>query len=213
MGFLSGGPYYHLTGRTGNNVGRVVRGKNVFSMRPAKSSTPPTVLQLNQQNKWRLVVQWLRRLGGILNVGFASYDSEMSPRNAALSYNLANAVTGVAPNYAIDYGKVVFSRGVLDLPESIAVSAAAGAKLDFSWAAPIGDSNALGTDKATFLVYNPIRDKFVTLKGVILRSALTYSMQLPPDFTGNAVECWLSFGSEDAKLISDSFYVGQVSVI
>lgn len=35
FGFLSGGPYYHLVGRTGNNVGRVLNGKKNLLYAPA----------------------------------------------------------------------------------------------------------------------------------------------------------------------------------
>jgi hypothetical protein len=208
MGFLKGGPFYHLQGRTGNNVGRVVKGKNVFSMRPAKSSKPATVLQLDQRFKFGLMATWLRRLAGVIYVGFKDYDAEMSPRNAAIGYNLQNAVTGVSPNYTIDYTKVVYSRGILDLPDNPLVAVAAGAKINYTWAAPLGDTNALGTDKVTFVVYNEARDKFVTLKGGAIRSALAYSLQLPLDFSGEEVQVYMSFVSADGKLVSDSIYMG-----
>jgi hypothetical protein len=213
MGFLKGGPFYHLVGRTGNNVGRVVKGKNVFAMRPAKSSVDPTQLQIDQRFKFGLIATWLRRLAGVIDVGFKDYDAEMSPRNAAISYNLLNAVTGVSPNYTIDYEKVVYSRGLLDLPNDPLVAVAAGAKINYTWAAPVGDTNALGTDKVTFMVYNAVRDKFVTLKGIALRSALAYSLQLPLDFSGEDVEIYLSFVSADGKLVSDSLYMGNLTVL
>jgi hypothetical protein len=164
-------------GRTGNNVGRVVKDKNTFSMRPAKSSVDPTQLQIDQRFKFGLIATWLRRLAGVIDVGFKDYDAEMSPRNAAISYNLLNAVTGVSPNFSIDYEKVVY------------------------------------TDKVTFMVYNAVRDKFVTLKGIALRSALAYSLQLPLDFSGEDVEIYLSFVSADGKLVSDSLYMGNLTVL
>ena len=208
MGFLKGGPYYHLVGRTGNNVGRVVKGKNVFAMRPAKSSKPATQLQLDQKLKFGLVTSWLRRLAGVVDVGFKDYDAEMSPRNAAVSYNLQKAVIGVSPNYTIDYQKVVYSRGLLDVAYNPLIAVTAAARLDYTWGAPTGDTNARGTDKATFVVYNESKNKFVTLKGAILRSALAYNLLLPADWSGDTVVAYLSFVSDDGKLVSDSVYVG-----
>ena len=213
MGFLKGGPYYHLVGRTGNNVGRVVKGKNVFAMRPAKSSKLPTQALLDQRFKFGLITNWLRRLAGVINVGFKDYDSEMSPRNAAVSYNLQNAIIGVSPNYTIDYEKVVYSRGLLDVAYNPLIAVTVAARLDYTWGAPTGDSNAQGTDKATFVVYNESKNKFVTLKGVILRSALAYNLLLPPDWSGDTVVAYLSFVSADGKLVSDSHYVGQFIVL
>ncbi|MNL82507.1 hypothetical protein D3C87_2099060 [compost metagenome] len=59
------------------------------------------------------------------------------------------------------------------------------------------------------MVYNPTKDKFTTLKGTILRSALAHSLQLPPDWSGDTVEAYLSVVSADGKMVSDSHYVGQ----
>lgn len=213
MGFLKGGPYYHLVGRTGNNVGRVVKGKNVFAMRPSASSKPATQALLDQRFKFGLITSWLRRLGAVIDVGFKDYDSEMSPRNAAVSWNLQNAVTGVSPNFTIDYAKVEYSRGKLDVANNPQVAITAAAKLDYSWAAPTGDSNALGTDKVTFVVYNESKDKFVTLKGAVQRSALAYVLQLPPDWSGDEVQAYISFVNANGKLVSDSVYIGPFVVL
>jgi len=213
MGFLTGGPFYHMVGRTGNNVGRVVKGKNVIAMRPSPSSKPATQAMLDQRFKFGLITSWLRRLGAVIDVGFKDYDAEMSSRNAAISYNLLNAVIGVSPNFTIDYEKVVYSRGKLDVANNPLVAVTTAAKLDYSWAAPTGDTNALGTDKVTFVVYNEAKNKFVTLKGVVQRSALAYVLQLPPDWSGDEVQTYISFVSADGKLVSDSVYLAPVTVL
>ncbi|ACU05067.1 DUF6266 family protein [Pedobacter heparinus] len=213
MGFLSGGPYYDMIGRTGNNVGRRVKGKNVFSMRPSKSNKAPTVAQVNQRLRFELVASWLRRLGSVIDIGFKEYDAQMSARNAAFSYNVLHAITGVTPNYTIDYAKVMFSKGPLDLPNDPQINVATAAKLDYSWAATTGDSNGLATDKFSFVVFNPSKNKFVTLKGGAVRSALAYSLQLPGDFSGDTVEAYFSIVSADGKMVSDSVYIGPFIVL
>jgi hypothetical protein len=212
MGFLTGGPFYDLIGRTGNNVGRKVKGKNVFSIRPSKSNKAPTLLQQVQREKWTAVVTWLRRLNGLVNVGFAAYDAKMSPMNAAIAYNLKKAVTLVAP-YQVNYAKVLFSKGHLDLPEVPEIVSGTAARLDYTWPANTGETNALATDKVTFMVYNEAKDKFVVLRGGAVRSALSYNLLLPGDFSGDDVEAYISFASTDGKLVSDSFYVGRFPVI
>lgn len=213
MGKLRGGIDFDMIGLLGNHVGRRTRGENIIAMRPAKSKKPPTVAQINQRLKFGLVASWLRRLGSVIDIGFKDYDAEMSARNAAFSYNLLRAVTGIAPNFTIDYAKVMFSLGLLDLPNTPEVSVVAAAKLDYSWAATTGDTNGLATDKLTFVVFNPSKNKFVTLKGGAVRSALAYSLQLPGDFSGDTVEAYFSMVSADGKLVSDSFYVGSFIVL
>ncbi|SMC43846.1 DUF6266 family protein [Pedobacter africanus] len=213
MGKLTGGIDYDMIGLLGNHVGRRTKGENIIAMRPAKSNKPPTQAQLNQRLKFALMAGWLRRLAAVINVGFQEYDAEMSPRNAALSWNLKNAIAGASPNYTIDYANVVYSKGLLDLPQAPQIAPAAGAKLDYSWGAVSGDTNGLATDKVTFAVYNPAKNKFVTLKGGAVRSALAYSLQLPPDWSGDGVEAYLSMVSADGKLVSDSYYVGPFTVL
>ena len=43
-----------------------------------------------------------------------------------------------------------------------------------------------------FMVYNPSKDKFVTLNGLILRSALAHSLPLPLDWSGDTVEAYFA---------------------
>ncbi|MNY29808.1 hypothetical protein D3C86_1638730 [compost metagenome] len=57
-------------------------------------------------------------------------------------------------------------------------------------------------------MYNPDKDKFVTLVGVAVRSALTYSLQVLPDWAGDEVHCWMSMTSADSKLVANSQYIG-----
>ncbi|MDR6784593.1 hypothetical protein ABIE26_003239 [Pedobacter africanus] len=213
MGKLTGGIDYDMIGLLGNHVGRRTKGENIIAMRPAKSSKPPTQAQLNQRLKFTLMATWLRRLAGVINVGFQEYDAEMSPRNAALSWNLKNAVTGVSPSFSIDYAKVIYSKGQLDLPQTPQVAVTAAAKLDYSWGPVSGDSNGLATDKVTFAVYNPDKNKFVTLRGGAVRSAQSFVLQLPPDWSGDDVKAYLSLVSADGKLVSDSFYAGSFTVL
>lgn len=213
MGKLFAGPFCDLTGKTGNNVGRWVKGKNIFAIKPHKSSVPPTQPMLDQRFKFGLINSWVSRISKLVKPGFADYDAGMSPVNACVGYNLKRAVTGTSPNFTINYSKVLYSRGKLDLPVTPAVVPAASAKLDYSWLAVTADTNAKPTDKVTFMVYNPLKDKFVILQGVVVRSALAYSLQLPPDWSGDDVEAFLSLASADGELVSNSYYVGQFTVL
>ncbi|WP_316813093.1 DUF6266 family protein [Pedobacter heparinus] len=129
------------------------------------------------------VTTWFRRLRGIVNVGFAGYDSEMSAMNATIGYNLKNAVTLVAP-YKVVYADVLFSRGYLDLPNAPEVETGTAAK-----------------------------GKFIFLRGGAVRSALGYNLLVPADFSGDHVQVYLSFESADGKLVSDSLYLGDHIVV
>lgn len=196
MGFLLGGPYYHLKGRTGNNVGRVVKGRNVFSMRPSKSNRPPTVKQLDQRLKFGMMTAWLSWTANVVKTGFAAYDATGSSMNAAVKYNLDNAVTGTSPNFMIDYPEVLLSKGHLAQARNLTVVADTAAELEFTWLANTGIFIGSASDKASFFVYCPIADQFCEVTGVVSRSALTYTMSLPAEFSGEVVHIWVSFVGE-----------------
>ncbi len=99
------------------------------------------------------------------------------------------------------------------MPANPVITITTAAKLDFSWGAPTGDTNALGTDKVTFVVYNESKNKFVRFKARILRSALALNLQLSLDWSGDEVQAYLSLVSADGELVSDSVHVGSFTVL
>ena len=212
MGKLTGGIDYDMIGRTGNHVGRRVRGVNIISMRPAKSNRPPTQLQLNQQIQFGLMTSWLSWIGSFIKIGFQNYDAGRSPMNAAVSYNLENAITGVSPNYAIDYGKVLFSRGVLSKAMDLVMATTEDAQLDFTWAVSTNSMPGAPTDKAVFIVYNPSKQEFVMSGAGPVRLTLSYDMALPSNFSGDNVQVWMVFVSADGKKVSDTQFIAATVV-
>jgi len=209
MGFLKGGPFYHLTGRVGNNVGRVVDGKNVFTMAPASGNRTPSMAQLVIQQKLGLVTPWLSDMSEFIRIGFENHPSGMSAWNAAVSYNLLHAVTGAAPNFSINYPMVRFSVGKLPKARNMAMATTQDAQLDFSWLATVPDlTKGLPTDKLVLVVYNPAKQEWELSVGAAMRSSLSYDMMLPVDWSGDNVQVWTSFISADDELVSTTVSLG-----
>ena len=213
MGKLTGGIDYDMIGKTGNHVGRRVKGENIISMKPAKSNRPPSPLQYDQRLRFGLITSWVRSLLSVLEIGYKEYTSEMSAYNMAVSENMKYAVTGVSPNFMIDYAEARFSKGVLRKLSDAEVANGVGAVIDFTWTSVIGQSYSKATDQVGVVVYNPVKDEFVALMNAAVRSAEEYELQLPLDWTGDPVHCWVLVVSADGKLVSDTLYVGQLTVI
>ncbi len=213
FGFLSGGPYYHLVGRTGNNVGRVVNGKNTFSMRPHPSSKPPTAAQLDVRLHFALINSFCSWIAPLIEVGFQDHKQDESANNAAVSYNLLNAVTGVSPNFVVDYPKFLYSRGKLSTPTTPEIATTTAAQVDFTWSAALMNDIGEDTDRATIMVYNPAQDVFITKVSAAARSAMNYTLILPAGFSGEMVHCYMSFVAVGGKTVSKSVYVGSALVI
>jgi hypothetical protein len=209
MGFLKGGPFYHMTGKVGNNVGRVVNGKNVLSIVPASGNRTSSPAQLVNQQKLTLVTGWLSELSDFIRIGFEDHASGMSPWNAAVQYNIRSAITGNSPNFTIDYPEVRFSEGKLAKAKNMALAVTEDAQLDFSWSASIPSLKAGGpADKLVLIVYNPAKQEWEVSVGAAMRSSLTYDLILPVDWSGDSVYIWTSFVSADSKMASTTDYVG-----
>ena len=212
MGRLTGGPYYFLIGRTGNNVGRVRNGKNTFSMRPHPSSKPPTEAQLAVRFPLGMFAAWLSWISPVIEIGFQDYDEGESAMNAAVGYNIKNAVTGVYPMQAIDYPKVLLSRGKVSGPSSPVMATTVDAQLDITWSDVIESTIGSLTDMATFVVYNPSRGAFAVRSGVVARSAESYDILLPSAWSTENVHVYMIFVEVGGKAVSTSAYLGATVV-
>jgi hypothetical protein len=86
------------------------------------------------------------------------------------------------------------------------------ASIDFSWEDNTGTGLAKEDDQAILLVHNPDKAQYVALENAADRSAGEVSLILPSNFTGDEVDCWMSFCAKDGKRMATSVYVGKVTV-
>jgi hypothetical protein len=214
MGIQHWGAFGGFQNQTGALVGHWTNGQNVITAIPHPSQKPPSVAQLNMRAKFKTVVGFLRRLTPLIRVGYQhAHKEKQTAFNAAFVDNYAKAVTGVAPDYLIDYPKLVYSKGQLSKAYNAEVLTTVAATVKYSWLATLASGLGGPTDMATLVVYNPAKDQLVTLVNAAARSVLTYSLLVPGDFSGDDVHAWISFVSADGKMASDSFYVGEFTVV
>jgi hypothetical protein len=210
MGIYNEGILGFFRGKVGRVVGSVVRGVHYMKGLGDFRADNPSQAQLDQRLKFALMTAFLRPLANLIKVGYPSGKSGITSANMALSANLRHAVTGISPNFTVDYAKFMFSKGALPIAAAISVASEADGKLKFAWDLKAGDAP---TDQATLLVYNADQNVYVTLPNAAPRSAKTYTLQVPLDFLGANLYAWISFVSADKKSVSDSVYVGSVTLI
>ena len=138
----------------------------------------------------------------------------MTQFNSAMSYNLNHAVTGAYPNFSIDYPNALVSHGQLNGAIGAGVTSTNPASVDFTWAdnSGPGSSKASTTDKAMLLLYNASKGIAVYNLDGASRDTGAQSLNTPADFSGDDVEAFMAFISEDGSQVSDSVYVGSVTV-
>jgi len=219
MGIIKGGILGGFRNKTGAVVGSYWRTLDVIRGMPRISGKAPTQSQLDQRARFKLVTSYFAWIGDLIAVGYKSLSSIDTPMNVAVSYHLKEAITGVSPNFSLDFTKVMFSQGKLALPFNSGATSTDAAELDFTWSTevkqgPIASIYKQGSDMLSILVYNPMMFEFTTLHNVAPRSAGTYKMSLPIEFSGEGVHCYLAFNSVNRKdFASKSKYVGLVTVL
>ena len=207
MGTIKNGITGGFSGKVGNVIGSNWKGIDYMRSRATSVSQPNTPAQLDQRARFGTVGKFLRPLIPFLRIGFKNQAVKMSAFNAALAYNLKNAISGVYPAYAIDYANALISEGYL--PEALnptAVSAVAG-KIAFTWEDNSTDAEALAADKVILVVYNPVKKRAVNVVGGNTRSSGTQTITLPASFSGDEVQCFIGFQTANQSVLSNSQFV------
>ena len=155
MGIIRQGILGGFVNKTGSVVGSYWRTLDVIRGLPRKTGKQPTQKQKDQQLRFALITGFLSWFSGLIHTGFSSVAKVTTPMNVAVRYHLLEAITGVFPNYSIDYAKVKFSVGRLRKVSDLNIDALAGAKLKFTWTHNYrNDKHGNGSDLASFMVYN-----------------------------------------------------------
>lgn len=214
MGIMDKGAFGGFRKKVGNISGSFWRGLNVIKTLPRKSNKPPTQTQVDQRNKFSLVTSFLSYLSEIIDTCYKNGSMNNSPMNELVAYHIKEAVTGVSPNFTIDYTKLKFSNGKLTNPSRLTVDTTAVGKIDFNWTADGADSKYKdATDVINIMGYNAAKNQFITVMSAAPRSALTFILQCPLDWTGDEVYCYFSFSSLKKKnLHSKSKFVFVIPV-
>jgi len=212
MGKFQKGILGGFQGRIGNVVGASWKGIDYMKSRNRKSSKPPTRKQIEQQAKFTLLIGFVSSIGKLLMLGFKDTAIKMTGINSAFAYNYDNALTGVYPFYALDYGKVLISKGQLHNVDNPSAAAAGNGQVRFSWTDNSGIAMANATDKCMVVVYCPELKRSVYITGGADRRASAESIDATA-FTGKTVETWVGFSAADDSEIATSIYTGQLTVL
>ena len=201
-----------VSGKIGNVVGATCRGVAYLRGMP-ETTAAPTQKQINQRLKFALVMGWLKPLLNIINIGYQVLFGDKTPMNRAVSYHLKEAVTGDAPDYGIDFKKAVFSRGELLVSWILEVLCLVNTVLNIKWDNLPASAFSNDNDKASFIIYNPAKESFVTFEKVALRGDKEAVLQLPGKFAGDAVHGWMNYVNAEGNVVSTSVYLGEVTVV
>ncbi len=216
-----------FTGMVTGMVGTVTlsswKGKPYMKGNNKKSDKPLTEKQLINQVRMGLISKFLYSMGmpDLLEKTFINFAIEKTGTNAALSYNIKNCITGQYPAFAIDYSRVLMSRGDIPNDTNAVAEAIGNGEVKFSWTDLRGINPAGPDDKCIAVIHIPAipetrysnDKKFKEAKFVSEEIRKSGSAILPLKLlTGKTIQTWLVFISSNGRDMANSVYTGQMII-
>jgi hypothetical protein len=212
MGTIKQGVLGPFSGKVGAVIGGIWKGIGFMRGLSTSYADAQTDAQLAQRQKFAITMAFLKPLSEFVKTGFKAYAVHQTGLNAAMSYNVKNALTGTYPNIAVDYPNALVSRGNLaGLLNQVASSTVAGT-VKFDWEDNSGEVGASALDKTLLVVYNPTQNQAVTVSQLAERADGTQTITVPDSFSGDLVQCYMAFIKADGTEVSNSAFAGAVTV-
>lgn len=207
MARMNNGLFGGFTGKLGNLIGYTVKGKPLLRT-VGKISKPPTIAQLAVRKTIALLNVVVNDTLIFINCGFARevLGTDKNPANAYMSANFG-ATLGSYPDLTIDYSKLLFSKGTLDIAQD-ATATLLEDGIEFIWDT---DSSMIwnkGNDRTMLLVYFPdSRECICILSGAQRRQGKDF-VPLYAHQMNETMHTYLAFAASDGKNVANSVYTG-----
>lgn len=213
MGKIIKGVLGGFSGKVGTVIGSNWNGIDYMRSLPRPSSKAPTDLQLIQRAKFGFANGFLGPIGSLINMGFRTQAVKKTGFNMAIAHFIAEALTGTYPDFEIDYAKVLFSKGTLEVVWNPVATSAQSGEITLDWQDNTDSGTAKASDKVVVLLYNPFKSKFVySLQNAADRSEATATLAVPEAFSGDTVQVWIATMTPDKSIFSTSVHAGEVEV-
>lgn len=214
MAIINQGIVGGFSGKAGPMIGSSWKSKAIMKARPMfKKNRTFSQAQLDQQEKFKLMMAFLSPIENILLHFFNSTTQDRSGFQEAFSANLKDAIAGIASPFAIDFTKLQLSNGSIETPKKVTAVAEPSSMIKFGWSPFLQPkSKSSLADKTVAILYNEAENSFVMSEFNIRRSDQELMVDASA-FTGQLVHCWLFCLSDDERKASPSIYAGTLTVI
>ena len=202
-----------FSGKVGTIVGANWRGQDIIRSTPKPSSRPPSEKQLLQQNKFKLVINFLQPIKNIQSRYFGSGSGSKSRVNMATSYTISEAVQVTANVPSLVYNKILITKGDLAGLQNPSAVPQSGQMLSLSWEDNSIQGNAKATDRANAVCYCEELGTFEIFESLTDRSSMTADITLAPYYSGKEIHVWMYFNNIEETLACNSPYLGTFTLL
>lgn len=213
MAIINQGIMGGFSGKAGPMVGSSWKSKAIMKSKPIfKKNRTFSQSQLDQQEKFKLMMAFLTPIENLLSLTFNSNTKDRSGFQEAFSTNIKEAIVGAVSPFTIDCSKLQLSNGTLETPKGATAVSEGSSMVKFSWNAVLQPfSKSSLADKALAILYNEAENLFI-MSSFNSRRGDQELMVDASLFTGQQMHCWLCCISDDERKASKSTYIGLLTV-
>jgi len=213
MGKYKNGINGAFSGKIGNIVGASSHGVDYIRSVPDFRIDKPTPAQQKHRAKFGIVSSWFKPLKSVIEIGLQHKKDAKTSMNFAISLNFNRAVVVEGQDPTIDFPKVILSIGELFISVVSEFTSTIKQRVLVEWI----DANASllnnPDDKATFVIYNEQKKKYLTFSEIAVRADKQVILQFPASFSGSRIHCWMQYVSVKGDQVSSTVYVGEIEVL
>ncbi len=197
-----------VSGRVGSLVFCICNnGTNYVRSLPRKSTKAPSLAQVVQRSKFGFATQFLNKFKDLIAIGFLP-EKQLNPRNRAMKELLYNGITGVYPDWQIDYPKVALSKGSTPPLSDLEMVFVKCGEVLLKWESPSFDFMGIQDDLVRVVLYNATEGAFVVQEQAFRCDKQCY-VTLPDWIRGDEVHVYAMVHSLRGTP-SNSQYVGTL---
>lgn len=213
MGTIRHGANGGFKGKAGSVIGSSWKSIDYIKGLYKKRTKPATEEQLMQQAKFRVLMRFLLPITVFVRIGFGQKQADRAtPMNMAFKENINTAITGLYPDYTLDYSQIRISDGLFGDGGAASVAVDEGV-MTVSWDTALNSLyESKDDDNVYILLYKPDIDQFLSAPTPPQRADGSVDITLPDHFLGGEGHVWLFFADRQRRKVSRSNYLGQVNL-
>ena len=201
------------SGKIGPTIGRQKNGRTISAIYQPIVANPKTSKQVKARKYFSLIAQTFRSMAGwadVMTKGLRKYGTSWS-NLLFINMDYDSTITGSAPNYEIQYSNLELSRGNLLLPLSLSGVVESNV-LSVSWTDNTDNIAAFATDISCLAIRNTVKGQWLYSLSGGNRSTRQATLTFPSAWSGDVIECYISFRKAEDEEVSPSQYLGQFSI-